>query len=1002
MNLADNDKPQMYLEYVDIVNQYKHENNGKNIVFYQVGSFYEAYAFEKDGEYMGANVHDASNITNLALSGPKPVNLNNVKYNRYMMGAKPQHFNQYLADLMGDGWYVIFYKQVKIGPDTFTREFESISTPGTYFNENINEITNNFVCIWINKYNRFNFENICCGVSNINIYTGKTALFEFENKLTQHASTYDDLEKFISVYRPNEVLFIHNLEDTQVSNIIKYCDISCSVKTFNTNKIDEPIKTNIKNCTHQKYQIEILKKFLPNDINEDIYINKYIEIQLAVQSLCYLLEHIYRNNPLLVSNVYEPVFENYSNRLVLSNSSLIQLNIINKENRTKHGSILSLLNNCVTPMGKRNFEYDLLNPITNKYFLNECYDLTQYLIDNELFYENIKLKLKSIKDIEKTFKMIQMDKINPNKYFELYENFSTANVIFTIVKNDKQVKQYLDKKQSCNMNQIESNCEAILNKINNTFNLENIKHINIPINEPNIDKISSLTVDDLHLFKNGYNKKIDELFFNLENAYECIHQIKENLSNLIRNLENKKTKKEVEYIKIKQTKQSFCLMGTSRRIGLLMIELKKSNYSYEFTYFSQFQNKNIRCKLTDINDKVVAKDSFLSCATLDELEHTILNAKEQIINQIIIDYENFNDSFKLLFPQLRNVCNFISDMDIIQNRCYTAVNNNYCKPNIIEKDKSFVSFKGMRHCLIEKLQSSEIYIDNDLSFEETSGYLLYGPNTIGKTSFVKSIGIAIIMAQSGNFVPCSEFNYFPFENLFTRILNNDNLFKGQSTFAVEISELTRIFDRYNKNSLVLGDEVCSGTEKTSANSLFCSVLAELDPVCKFIFATHFYDILDWTEFKKLQNTKVIHMAVEHKNGLIYYNRKIKENVGSKNYGIEIASSLGLNNNIIERAMSLRRTYFFDEMCVLDMKTSHFNSKKIRGMCEKCGVKKSTETHHLHEQKYANEKGFISTIHKNMAGNLLSICSECHDYLHENNIQLQRIKTSDGYKIEEIK
>ena len=115
---------------------------------------------------------------------------------------------------------------------------------------------------------------------------------------------------------------------------------------------------------------------------------------------------------------------------------------------------------------------------------------------------------------------------------------------------------------------------------------------------------------------------------------------------------------------------------------------------------------------------------------------------------------------------------------------------NYCKPQIIDNENSFVEFEKIRHCLIEQLNTQEIYVTNDLDLGlNQKGILLYGTNAVGKTSIIKAIGISIIMAQAGLFVPCSIFKYKPYNYIFTRILGNDNIFKGLSTFAVEMSEL---------------------------------------------------------------------------------------------------------------------------------------------------------------------------------------------------------------------
>ena len=149
---------------------------------------------------------------------------------------------------------------------------------------------------------------------------------------------------------------------------------------------------------------------------------------------------------------------------------------------------------------------------------------------------------------------------------------------------------------------------------------------------------------------------------------------------------------------------------------------------------------------------------------------------------------------------------YVTMLDMVIAKAHVAKKYNYCRPYINEnKHKSFLKATNMRHSLIEHLQTQEIYVPNDISLgDEHDGILLYGTNAVGKSSLIRSIGICVILAQSGMFVPCSTFEYKPYTALFTRILGNDNIFKGLSTFAVEMSELRTILRIADKNSFNFG------------------------------------------------------------------------------------------------------------------------------------------------------------------------------------------------------
>ena len=145
----------------------------------------------------------------------------------------------------------------------------------------------------------------------------------------------------------------------------------------------------------------------------------------------------------------------------------------------------------------------------------------------------------------------------------------------------------------------------------------------------------------------------------------------------------------------------------------------------------------------------------------------------------------------------------------------------YCKPVIINQIKACLIAEDIRRPIVERISTDTEYVTNDvtLGIDEKDGILLFGTNACGKSTLMKAIGLNVILAQAGFFVPCSRFQLKPYTQIFTRILNNDNIFRSQSSFAVEMMELRSIFQLADENSLILGDELCSGTETTSAISI---------------------------------------------------------------------------------------------------------------------------------------------------------------------------------------
>ena len=252
----------------------------------------------------------------------------------------------------------------------------------------------------------------------------------------------------------------------------------------------------------------------------------------------------------------------------------------------------------------------------------------------------------------------------------------------------------------------------------------------------------------------------------------------------------------------------------------------------------------------------------------------------------------------------------------------------------------------------------------------------------------------------------------PVIHIFTRILGNDNMFKGLSTFAVEMTELRTILNLADPYSLVLGDELCSGTESDSALSIFTAGLEILhERTSTFLFATHFHEITHYPEITALPQIKMYHMAVHFnkEENILIYDRKLREGSGESMYGLEVCKSLNLPAAFLQRAHDIRLKYRPEKANVLSLSATHFNAKKLVGNCELCQQQKASEVHHLQHQKNASptKNDYImnasngQNFHKNHVANLLNICETCHKTIHKTHSEHKVVKTSEGYRLRKI-
>ena len=1015
-------------EYFELSKKYQDEYGKNTIVLMQVGAFFEVYGLQNkiNDEISGSEISNFSRVCDLNIADKKSCIDND---NVIMAGFSHYMIDKYLKRLQENGYTVVVYTQDI--DDVKTRNLMGIFSPGTYFSQESTHITNNTTSIWVNiidvsssmilkkmisKGTKSN-QIIQIGLANIDIYTGKTSIFEFKETYLKTPTTFDELERFISIYKPSEVLIIGNASEKEMDEILNYANIDCnSIHKISLLKEDktEIIKRAL-NSEKQIYQKELFSRFYKID-DYDVFSQNFYENTIATQSFCFLLDFIYQHNPNLVNKIKEPIFENCSDRLILANHSLKQLNIINEQTSERMGKLASvekLLNICITSMGKRRFSYHFLNPTTDLNYLNNEYNTTEYVLKNMKTYDFISIKLLQIKDIAKMNRQIIMKKIPPKMLYQFYKNLFVIDDIYKNISEDNILLKYLKTDHTISLY-----CQEIIAFFESTMDMSLC------------ETIETTQQFEVNFIKKNVDHVLDEKAKLLLESMDKLEAIRLYFNQIIKKYEkNSKNNKTMDYVKIHETeKNNFSLLSTKRRCVLLKQSIC-SNGSLEeniiLTYISSYNNEEcsfefkLNKDLLEFHNQTCSNDT-ISIPIIKELCKNISTSKVQMkdlltqvyLKSIVSKLEEYQDQFECIIE-------FVTRLDFIYAKALIAKKFNYCKPEIIETDKSFVDIKGLRHCLIEHIQQNELYVTNNIILGKNDnnddnnnddGILLYGTNAVGKTSFIRALGISVVMAQAGLFVPCSSFQYSPYKYIFTRILGNDDIHKGLSTFAVEMSELRTILHLANKNSLILGDELCSGTESISAKSIFVAGIQMLAAKkSSYIFATHLHEIVNYDEIVDLKTLSLKHMEVvyDKEKDMLIYDRKIKDGPGDNMYGLEVCKALSLPAEFLEAAHNIRMKYQECSGSILSLKTSHFNSKKLVTLCEICKKEMGKEVHHLQHQKDANDNGVIvsddgSIFHKNHVANLLSLCEKCHHKMHNKDESknkekksTKKVKTSKG-------
>ena len=941
--------------YFSLLEKYK-AKYGDTFLLMQVGSFYEVYSTKDTDPDM--------------LYFSKLCDLKIAQKNEYFMaGFRDYMIDKYIQKLNETSYTTVLYNQEEKGGIIERNEY-AIYSPGTTFIEDEVKLSNNISCIWIHQSNHKN-KQIIFGVSNIDIYTGKTNIFEYEQLYYHNPSTYDNIENFVSIYNPIEIILIYSDEDT-IDSIIHYIGIKSKKIVKICINEETTLSKQALLCESQHYQNEIIKKFY--SISKTSFIDSLFEKGIAFQSFCFLLNYVFEHNPSLTNKIAEPLIDNQNNNLLLANHSLKQLNILESEYNGPYSSVIKLLNTCRTSVGKRYMNHILLNPIKQPELLEDSYSLIEHALSKHF------VCCLQIKDIEKIIRKIIHKKASPSDYYYLYDCGETLLEIFTSL--DPKIKNHIEEERTTH------DIRIIKQKLSAFFNMDICKQMN----STQFDKY-----EEAHdLIHKGVN-------INLDLALQTKIENKEKLDAIITHLNGVYTfidKKCKDAVKVHETGSGSFLTITKKRCETLKKHIKER----QITFISSYSKK---------------EEKFIFNGELhySDYNSTTCTIESEQINQLFKTAYSSNDNYmKLLYEtyetmyQVASCFSFdkivdcIRKLDLLNTKCELATIYKYSRPIIQNQENSFVKMKGLRHALIEHLEKNELYVTNDIDLGvENQGILLFGTNAVGKTSLIKSIGICIIMAQAGLYVPCDSMVYYPYEYLFTRIIGNDNIFKGLSTFGVEMSELRVILNKCNKNSLILGDELCSGTEIDSALSIFTAGLETMyNKGSSFIFATHFHQIQYFDEIKKMTKISLKHLRVKYNHELkkLVYDRKLADGAGDSIYGLEVCKSLHLPDDFLKRAYEIRGKYINqnENLNILTLKTSSHNREKVRGVCEICKKNIGTEIHHLQYQRDADKDGHIKHFHKNHIANLVSICESCHTNIHDLGLVFEKRKTVDGETI----
>ena len=935
-----------FKEYDAHISEY---GKDKSLLFMQVGSFYEIY--ESDTE--GYNLDILSDLMNCMISKRdkhQPISKDNVR----MLGFPLQSLQKYVYILTDNGYQVKVLDQSGTSKTEtkITRHVKAVYSRGTMIDLD-NKDNNYILSLYLDK------DDMNLDIIGITICDIGTGILEIKDCLCDSNDTYqtlDEISRYIITYNPSEIILGCENNCSWTNTKIKYLDLEDKKYYI----IDTKDKLYHK-LTYQKH--ELSKIFKQKSPIEYLDIEQYHYGRI---SLMMLLEYIEHHNPELLKNITN--IQNYNNTsfLYIGNNGTQQLNVLNSDQTqnkigNKYKSLYDVINHTLTPMGRRLLKRELCHPLINVSHIKERYTLIQNMKE---YLTCVKDDMQYISDIEKMYKKLQLGDLPP---FELYKWIISIQRITSINKK-------LDKIYPLN-NQKDTEIYTVLN---NTFNIDKLPLYSLSNNG---------TINE-NIFLPKINKELDII-------QEKIDENRKVLKNVAQYIE--------EYSIYENTKKNpNCRVEFNERDGYHLITTKKRWKDIE----SSIKHQGLLFNKINPGD-FIGKDNSVSgtkifSEQLKKISDELIKKEHEISVLVQEEYKKYCIEFSEKYKQdILKIIDWISRVDFYYSGAMCIEKYHYTIPDIQEDTKSWFICKKIRHPIVERISENYIPFDIELGIDYT-GITLFGLNSAGKSTLQKSVGLNIILAQMGYPVSCVQLKYSPYHSLFTRISGNDNLFKGLSSFTIEMLEIRNILKRTNNRSLIIADEVCRGTEYESGLIIVLTMIKLLDQKnANFITASHLHEIVKHPIYQNIKNVRSFHIKINYdeKTNIITYNRELHSGSGDNFYGLSISKSLIDDREFIQISNDIKNS-----MVSTKKDISIYNSKLIKDVCACCNKKVKEndvplETHHIIFQKDAVNNMINEYQHKNSSSNLVVICQKCHDEVDRGNINITgKIETSVGEKL----
>jgi len=522
--------------------------------------------------------------------------------------------------------------------------------------------------------------------------------------------------------------------------------------------------------------------------------------------------------------------------------------IFTMQDGVREGSLISILDKTETAMGGRMLKKWITAPLRNGKQILQRQECIKEFFNNKKLRKNINEELKEIGDLERLISKVCNARANPREMI----------AIKTSLKKIPLIRQLLDQSES-----------KTLNAINEKFN--DLENVVTRIDEAIVENPPA-SLNDGGIIRTGFNEELDEL-----------RDISTNAKGWIANLQ--RTERE--------------------RTGIPSL---KVNYNKVFGYYIEISNAH-KNKVPDdyIRKQTLVNSERYITPELKTYEDKILNAEETIADLELSLFDRVRTQVAESTVEIQENAKLIAMLDCYTSLAEVADNYNYSCPKI--NDDEIIEIKNGRHPVVERiLPPGEKFTPNDtlLSNSDHQIILITGPNMAGKSVYLRQVGLIVLLAQIGSFVPADSAVIGIVDNIFTRVGASDNIIGGESTFLVEMQEAANILNNATSRSLILLDEVGRGTSTFDGISIAWAITEYLHEnpktQAKTLFATHYHELNEMADiFPRIKNFKV---EVREINDRVIFLHRVSAGGADHSYGIQVAQMAGLPEFITKRAKEI--------------------------------------------------------------------------------------------------